>query len=664
MLVAFSLFAAQARARVTRIVIDERQSPTYDGRVFGAAGAYEKITGHAFGELDPQDPHNTIINDLDLAPRNARGKVEYVATFSLWKPVDLAKASGILIYGVPNRGNRILMSAFNVGGDPGDGFFFNRGDIILYSGWQGDVAQRPGAETIVVPIAKSPDGSSITGPAFARFVNTPAGTVTLALPATQAAAILDTTQAVLTCRASEDGAVVPIAPADWAFADCRSAPFPGVADPTRISLKHGFDPGLLFELSYTTKDPLVLGVGLAATRDICSFFRRAATDDNGTANPLSGKVSHVVAQGISQAGNFVKTFIHLGFNQDESGRIVWDGANDHIAGRQLPINFRFARPGGAAALYEPGSEGVLWWGEYEDTVRGRKSASLLDRSRASNTIPKIFETFGSTEFWGLRMSPGLVGTKADQDIPLPANVRRYYFPGTTHGGGRGGFTSEARPSGAYELPDNPNPQLETMRALLIALIDWVAKDDQPPASKYPLFAEGQLVRPNHRAMGFPVIPGNPFPDNLLNPFFDYDLGPGFNYNDMSGRMASQPPEIKRVIPSLVPKVDSDGNETAGIPSVLHQAPLGTYLGWNVASSGFYKDHASGFSGGYVPFARTKAAREASGDPRRALEERYHDHDGYVAAVTAATQRLVQERFLLAADADRLIQQAQASAVLR
>ena len=586
-----------ACARVTRITIEKRVSPAYAGKSFGQAGMYEILTGHAYGELDPEDSNNKIITDLDLAPRNSRGMVEYVATFTLQMPVDPSKANGVMLYAVPNRGNRIAADTFSVRGESGNEFLMKRGYIILHSGWQGDLPQLVGTETINVPIARNPDGSNVVGPALARFSDMSPGTSTLSLPIGHVAASLDTAQASLTKQAAEAGPIIPIARGDWAFSDSTDSQFPGQPDPTKISIKGGFDPSYLYDLTYTAKDPLVLGIGLAATRDIVSFFRHETKNSNNTANPVAGRVTHVIALGVSQAGNFIKTFINLGFNEDEAGHIVWDGANPHIAARQLPINFRFAFPGGAASLYEPGSEATLWWGDYTDVARGQRTASsMLDRSRASITCPKIFETFGSTEFWGLRMSPGLVGTKADCDIPLPSNVRRYYFPGTTHGGGFGGFSVKPPAvSGQWELSANPNSEAATMRALLVALTEWVTKDIAPPASVYPRLDNGQLVRPDHRAMGFPLIPGQPLPDNLINPFFDYDFGSQFNYRDLSGVITVQPPIIRGILPMLVPKVDEDGNETSGIPSVLQQAPLGTYLGWNITAIGFY----SGQGGGYT-----------------------------------------------------------------
>ena len=377
----------------------------------------------------------------------------------------------------------------------------------------------------------------------------------------------------------------------------------------------------------------------------------------------------MIGQGSSQSGNFIRTFIHLGFNEDESGKIVWDGAMPHIAGRQMALNFRFALPDGAADPYEPGSEGVLWWGDWKDTVRGRKSAGLLDRCRATGTCPKIFETFGSTEFWDLRLSP-----RSGWNVQPPRTFRCPTMSGDIISRAR--ITEVARvasstaiPSpargrgGVCMLPANPNPESDTMRALLVAMVDWIVKGTAPPPSVYPRLSDGTLVQATKAATGFPSIPGLVFKDNFENPLIDYDWGPDFKYPDASGVISKEPPHIKQVIPLLVPKVNADGNEIAGVASVLHQAPLGTYLGWNITAAGFFKGQMCAFTGGYVPFAKTKAERLASGDPRPSLEERYGNHEGYVAAVRVLAEKAVRERFLLREDADRLIQQAIASDIL-
>jgi hypothetical protein len=477
-------------------------------------------------------------------------------------------------------------------------------------------------------------------------------------------ASLDTGQATLTRRASENGKLVPFRSSDWAFADCSQVPFPGKPDPRKLCLKGGFNPAYLYELVYTAKDPKVHGIGFAATRDLNSYLRYEAQDDAGSANPLRGRITATVSQGNSQSGNFLRSFIHLGFNQDESGRIVFDGSNPNIAARLMALNFRFAAPSGAAALYEPGSDGVVWWENYADEARRRPAGGLLDRCRATETCPKIVETFGSAEFFNLRASAGLVGTRADRDIPLPSNVRRYYFPGVAHGGGPGGFDPDARQQACCELTPNPNPSSDTMRALQTALVAWVVKGALPPPSQYPRLDLGELVAPTQAAMGFPAIPGVPLPDGILTPFYQYDLGSRFHYNDLSGVITIQPPPIRQVLPTVVPRVNADGNEVAGVASVLHQAPLGTYTGWNLNASGFYKGQIRTNAGGFVPFARTKADRLASGDPRLSLDERYGTHEKYVAQVRAAAERLVRARYLLQDDADRLIAQAEASKVLR
>jgi hypothetical protein len=653
-----TLVSSSAAAQVGRLEVTSRETVA-EGRAFGSAGPYVNVRGRVHGEIDPRDRRNRIIQDLDLAPRNAAGRVEYVATFSLMMPADPAKASGVLVYSVVNRGN----------GAPAPG---PEGHVTLVSGWQGDVTPTPDNQTIQVPVARRRDGRPVTGPVLARFSDLPAGTSTTAIrigslgTAFYAPVTLDTTRATLTYRTGEtiDGRTSgdgTVAPADWAFADCRTVPFPGTPDPSRICLRQGFDPARLYELVYTAKDPLVLGVGFAATRDIVEFFRRAAADTHGTPNPVAGRIAHAVALGTSQSGNFLKTFVHLGFNEGEAGRPVWDGILPYIAGRQLAMNIRFASPGGAAGMYEAGSEPALWWGPYKDAARGRGRHGLLERCTKTRTCPKVVEAFGAAEFWGLRMSPGLVGTDARTDIPLPPNVRRYYMPGTTHGGGAGGF-QVTQPAGTRcSLPQNPNPMSDTHRALVAALVEGVTKGTEPPPSRYPTLARHELVAPSEVSAAFPKIRGVAIP--ALNPVLDYDFGSSFRYDDVSGVIDRVPPRIRRTIPMLVPRVDADGNEAAGVASPLHQAPLGTYLGWNVTGAGFFKGQICGFSGGYVPFAVTRAEREASGDPRRSIEERYGTAEGYTCAVRRAAEALVRDRYLLREDADRQVAAAAASKVL-
>ena len=641
------------QARLVRLEVENSQ----------AAQTHTVLTGRFFGELNPSDSRNAIINDLIHAPRTASGQVQYSATFKLILPSAPVEMSGVLLYEVPNRGNSPLdFPPFTED--------VNAGHVLLSSGWQGDIEQHDRMQTIAVPVARNADGTPITGPVLARLMNLPSKANTASLKSGYAGlhyqrpASLDTTRAILTKQASEDGELIPIASSEWAFADCTTTPFPGQPDPAQICLKGGFDSNLLYQVVYTAKDPLVLGIGFAATRDLISFLRYASADDYGNSNPLAGKIHHAIASGTSQSGNFLKTFLNLGFNQDEKNRIVCDGMNANIAGRQTPLNFRFAVPGGAAGYYEPGSEGVLWWSDYRDEARRRPAAGLLDRCRSTNTCPKIMETFGSTEFWGLRMSPALVGTSANTDIPLPPEVRRYYFPGVTHGGGKGGFNASGAPAGACALQMNPNSTAESMRALRKALIAWVVQNKQPPESRYPRLDHGDLVAPQHLAMGFPAIPGEPLPDNLINPFWDYDFGASLRRNDLSGAISLQPPVIRGMIPMLVPRTDPDGNEVGGIPSVLHRSPLGTYLGWNVTASGYLKGRGCGFVGGFIPFARTKAERIASNDPRPSLEERYGNHSGYVKQVKQAADQLAGDGFLLADDAARLVSEAEASDVLR
>jgi Alpha/beta hydrolase domain len=662
---ALLLVAAASEARVTRITISSTTS-AFNGQTFGDVGTYEQIRGTATGELDPLDPRNAVITDIHQAPRNANGNVEYTATFTMLKPVDMSKASGVLVYGVSNRGGRALGFG-NVGvtaaNPAGDGFDQKPGHVYLASGWQGDLVFNPAlpAETIEVPVVQG-----VTGPTFARFVTVAGNVNTQPLPGRgRTPDSLDTTKAKLISIARESNVgvrtgVVEIPSGDWAFADCSSTPFPGTPNETMICLKNGFDPNLIYELVYTAKDPLVLGVGMAAMRDVNSFFRRASAADG---NPIAGRINWAIGYGISQSGRFLKNFLLLGFNEDEDGRVVWDGAHPIIAGQMGQFNIRFAQPGNIANIFEPGAEGPIWWGDYNDTARGRGVTGILERCRASHTCPKIFDDFGGPEIWYSRGSVGIAGTKGKEDLRLPRNVRRYYHASTTHGGGGGGFAVAQPAIAGQMLARNPNPQTEIRRALFIALTDWVTEGKRPPRSDYPRVSDGTLVPATATAMHWPKIPGAPTPDNVINVLMDYDYGPDFRYNDQSGVMTNVVPPIKQIIPTPAAKVDEDGNEIAGVKSVLLQAPLGTYTSWNPVASGPLMGNEASLAAGYIPFAMTKAERVASGDPRRSIEERYGSQEGYDCVVRHVATQEVRKGLLLQEDADRLIAQAAASNVL-
>jgi len=678
-----------AQARVTQITITQRTTPLFNGQAFGTVGAYEQIRGSANGEIDPNDRRNALITDIQLAPRNARGNVEYTATFTIVKPIDMSKASGVMVYEVVNRGNHLLggPSAFlNVGGfpgtngDPGDGFFYNQGDVLLWSGWQGDIlpSQVPPTstqESVAVPIAHNPDGSTVSSPVFSDFINLPPNTNTQQLARTSSYSdlgtqgvtsrpplTLDTSQATLISATSETqtgvlSGAVNIPGTDWAFADCRTVPFPGTVDPTRICLRNGFNRALLYRLVYTAKDPLVLGVGMAAMRDVASFFRYSIVDDVGTANPIANTVPHVIGYGISQSGRYMKTFLNLGFNEDEQGRKVWDAADADIGGAMGQFNIRFANQGLISNLYDPGIEAPLWWADYNDVVRGRGVTGILHRCTQTNTCPLVFETYGGAEFWYGRAGVGISGTTGTDDIALPANVRRYYMTGTTHAGGGGGFMLPQPAVNNCQLLSNPMPERETLRALYVALKTWLVQGVEPPASAYPRTSDGTLVPATKAAMGYPTIPNSPSPDGVINSLLDYDFGPQFRYSDESGVITNAVPPVKQVIPTLASKVDADGNEVAGIRAVLLQVPLGTYTGWNPYASGPLLGQECTLSGGYIPFARTRADRLASGDPRLSVEERYGTSGNYHFAVAVAAKRLIAQRYLLPADGARLTAQA-------
>ncbi|MGZ5115581.1 MAG: alpha/beta hydrolase domain-containing protein [Burkholderiales bacterium] len=672
--------ASPAQARVTRIIVDA---------VAPISGQpYEMLTGRAFGELDPGDTHNTLITDIAAAPKNTNGKVEYIASFVLRKPTDMSTASGVMWHDVPNRGGDVAF--------PTDSFAAK--DVHLLSGWQGDNA---GATSVPVnasslaPIAlighhwvQVPKLVGVTGTIFGRIVNrsglnaAPLNVMGNPIPYFPVNAA-DNTGATLTTHTHEtiDGVVTVgevIPNSQWKFCGggTFASPTPVTTLPVQVCMMNGFDPAKLYELVYAVKDPYVLGAGTAAFRDVNSFFKYELMDDFGTLNPVASKIKWSIVRGSSQSGNFTRHFIFLGMNQDESNRIGHEGAWPLIAGRRVANNSRWGQPDGVLELYQMGSEGPQWWTAWPDVVRGLPTAGILDRCTASSTCPKIIETFGGAEVFALKMTTSWVGTSADTDIPVPRNVRRYYLPSSTHGGGNGAMDENPAAVGANcpgnnwgtgTLRANPVPATGLVNRMRVALRDWVTVGTPPPLSRYPTLAGKNLADPTMAAMGFPSgIPGIPdsifLPENFVNPVFDYDFGPEFDHSNATGNPTNAPPVIKHVIKMKVPRVDADGNEIGGVPTVLRDAPLGTYLGWNITSAGFHVGQQCNYVGGMVPFAKTKAQRLANGDPRLSLEERYGTHAGYVAAVTAAANNAYSQGYLLMADRDALIAQAGTSNV--
>lgn len=668
--------AATADARITRIEITRVESPTFGGASFGSVGTYDKLVGRAFGEVDPRDRDNAGIQDIELAPRNAHGMVEYAMDIYILTPHDPARGNATIFYDAVNRGNKVVLGLFNfgaVGGNEptsaGDGFLQSQGYTVVWSGWQADVAAGGGRLTLSVPVAHRRDGADITGRVRGEYIVTAAtstqnlssGTFTGLTHTSYETASLGPRDATLTMRVKETDPRVAIPATDWAFADCTTTPFPGIASATQICLKNGFDTNHIYELLYTARNPTVLGLGFAATRDLIAFLRHAQHDDAGTANPLAGAIRTALAHGTSQAGRFLRAFVLLGFNRDERGGVVFDGMNPHLASQLLPMNVRFGQPGRAYGQHEdhlyPTAQPPFSYGESVDDI-AHDAGGILDACRRTHSCPRIIHTVSSTEYWQGRMSLDTTDVHGRFDLHQPGDVRLFHFAGTQH------VPAGVAAAGICQQLSNPNLYQHGLRALLVALRGWVVDGAEPPDSRIPTLRSGTLVESAQRSIGWPDIPGVAY-SGILDGLQLLDYGRGFDVDRESGIVEEPPRAAHRgSYRVLVPRVNSDGNEVAGLRGVGLEAPLGTYTGWNLRRAGFAEGEECGLTGSFVPFARTRADRTTSGDPRPSLEERYGDHAGYVAAVRTAAARLVAAHLLLQADADTLIAQADASSVLR
>lgn len=670
-------FATPADARITRVEITDT-APAFGGATFGTTGAYERLRGRAFGEVDPAHPGNAIIQDIALAPRNARGMVEYETEVDILRPTDAARGNGVLLFDVVNRGNRRLLSLYNGAArvdntDPGDGLLMRRGYTLVFFGWQADLLPGGGRLTMRVPVARNADGSPVTGIVRSEIVvATGAPSVPLATGnftaqghATYPTASRDNRTAGpdgflprLTVRPREADPRVEIPNARWSFAACPAGQAPTPSD-TEICLEGGFQPGRLYELVYRARDPLVLTLGYAAMRDLPAFMRHQRSDDAGRPNLLYREGATTLIHGTSQSGRNMRLFVHLGFNRDEAGRRAYDGMLPHVGGGLAAMNIRFAHPGRAWGeqidhLY-PAYDFPFSYTRVTDPLTGR-TQSVLDRCLATDTCPRIIHAATALEVWEGRQSLGFTDPLGTRDLREPANVRTYIMASTQHSTGSNIHPTALAAPTLCENPSNPNTHLHTMRALLVALTDWVQRDRPPPPSAHPRIADGTLVRPDQ--VRFPSVPGANF-RRTTNPLRVLDMGPAYNAADSTGIIGREPPsEGTREYTLLVPQVDADGNDLGGIRSIGVQVPRATLTGWNYFRDRFGGGGFCNLQGSAFPFAATRAERERTNDPRPSLEERYPTKDAYVAAVRQAASRLVAQRYLLEEDAAAAIAAAE------
>lgn len=644
------------------------RTPVAGGHVFGAAGAYERIDGRLTVEVDPEAPANATIHDLKLAPRNEQGRVECWSDFCLLTPADPAKGNGRLLYDVHNRGNKLALWTFNRNAERtnapetpahmGDGFLMRLGYTLLWSGWNGEVVA-DGTNRLLagLPVATSEHGETLSGPAHLEFCTkeivfsrafswSPWG-ISAGFPPLDT----DPVKASLTMRPDRDSPPTVLAPSEWAFGRWEDGKL--ISDPTSLYVKEGFRPGWLYDLVYTAKEPRVTGLGMAAMRDSISFFRNAENDADGKANPLAGAIDKAIVFGISQSGRLIHHFLYEGLNTDEADRPVFDGALIHVAGAGKGMfNYRFRM----STEYGRQHEGTLSGSEFfplapvpqTDPVTG-ESGDTLARARTSGHVPKIIFTQSSTEYWARAASLLHTDVEGKSDLELPKEVRLYLVAGSQHLGG-----GENTPGDSQQPRNNLDDRGPVLRAMLVNLDRWISDGTEPPPSQHPRLADRTLLNLSDFREQFPKIPGVGLPEAHYVPR-RLDFGPRFLGEGIADTV---PPEQGEPFTTLVPSVDADGNELAGIRLPEVSVPLGTYTGWNLRAEGLGARGAlGGLDGMFLPFATTADDRERTGDPRSSIRERYPTRADYLSRVADAALKLQHERFLLDEDVVGILKEA-------
>ena len=673
----FGLVAGPAEARVVRFVVEQTR-PYADGKSFGDVGPFERLTGTVSMEVDPHDPLNAVIVNLDKAPRNANGLVEFSAPFVIIKPVDTRRGNQKLYYGINNRGtpnefNHFTFPLLERGASPesGDGLIFRLGYTFVDAGWAGDVTttvdpQRLGA---TLPVAVRPDGSPIVGPVRIEYSGSG-----YSFPlkgndrfVSYETADTNTASSTLTVRDAMRGPRRPIAPDRWAFGRCPTGEVSLEPTTLDICLFDGFDPDRLYELIYPATDPWVMGLGYAVTRDVTSFLRYETADDAGNVNPIAldtptAGMRRAYGFGSSSTGMYLREFLYLGFNEDEANRQVFDAMRIAIPGtHRLFANVAFADPNVysrqdqhtdfLSSSYPPLSYAVT-----TDPITGVRDGIL----KRPATDPLVIHFDTANEFWQMKASlnvhDGLGGP-----IPVHENVRLYFLASHSHIGATGVGAMPSRTGTCANAISGYRSHEPFYRALIVVLDDWADRGIAPPESNYPDVRNGTLVTLAEAAWAFPGIPGVRFP-TVVNELSVLDFGPRFGAR--GGSLTELPPGLGPRYQVLVPRPDADGLDLGGVRTLDIAVPLGTNTGWNSRAAGLRGNDLCGLQGSFIPFATTVAERQASGDPRLSLEKRYSDHAGYVRAVEEAARRLVQQRFLLEEDAATLVEDAEMSDVLR
>ena len=650
------LLAVATQAGVVGVEVSSREN-LLGGKSFGLAGPYEKITGTVRFAVDPKNSANRIVTDIDLAPRNGDGHVEFSSEFFLLKPTDAGRGNGVLLYEVSNRGRKGMLSFFNFARgslDPleerhfGDRFLLREGYTLLWLGWQFDPPLLPDLLRLTTPVATQ-DGQPIRGLVRSDFVvrdrvssNSLADRNHVPYPVADPEA----PENLLTVRDAVDAERETIPRNRWRFARMEAGQ--PIADLGTVYLEGGFEPGRIYEVVYVAENPPLVGLGPTAVRDAVSHLKY---EGSGVLGVPANALDRAIGFGISQSGRFLRTFLYYGFNEDERGRIAFDGVISHVAGGgRGSFNHRFAQPSRDAHpfmnfLY-PTDIFPFTDRAQRDPETGRRDG-ILTHHLAREFWPKIFYTNSSYEYWGRAAS--LIHTDLDgaSDIALFENVRIFLFAGTQHG--PSGFPPQVT---LGQQLANPLDFRWTMRALLQAMQRWAAGQGEPPPSRYPRLDNATLVAAEQ--LGFPQIPGVGT-SSRVHEAYRVDYGPRFVHE---GIVTQEPPKVGRAFPILVPSVDEDGNEVAGVRMPELQAPLATYTGWNLFNEKSGPTHEiSSMVGSYIPFARTRAEREARNDPRPSIDERYASRAEYLGRVAEAGLSLIEAGLLLEHDLPAVVQSA-------